>query len=233
MNDNDPLIIVALDYPSLAPLRAFVAQLSPRLCRLKIGNILFTRYGPALVEELMQQGFEVFLDLKFHDIPQTVAQSCRAAADLGVWMINLHVSSGFAAMQAAREAVDQSSNNPLLIGVTVLTSLQSSDLEKLGNQRPLADLVLDLAKQAQTCGLDGVVCSSQEASLLRQHLGDKFLLVTPGIRPEKMADDQRRVLTPCQARAAGASYLVIGRPITQAKNPLAMLQVIADSLETP
>lgn len=227
---NKPRIIVALDFDHIDAVRMLVSQLSPGLCRLKIGNILFTRYGPALVEELMSQSFDVFLDLKFHDIPQTVARSCRVAADLGVWMTNLHVSSGVAAMQMACEAISASHYRPLLIGVTVLTSLQQSDLLLADNKRSVIDSVKELAFEAKRCGLDGVVCSSQEAAVLRQELGQDFVLVTPGIRLEKSGDDQKRVLGPVEACAAGASYLVIGRPITQSNNPLATLEAIAASI---
>lgn len=228
MIKQDIRVIVALDFDAIDELRAFVAKLSPRLCRLKIGNILFTRYGAALVQELMDQGFDVFLDLKFHDIPQTVARSCQAAAELGVWMINLHIASGFAAMKAARTLVDQCSHKPLLIGVTVLTSLQQEDLLRIGITQPLPDLVLSMAEQAREQGLDGIVCSSQEAKMIRQHLGDAFILVTPGIRLQQSVDDQQRVCTPIEAFNAGASYLVIGRPITQADDPVAVLESIVE-----
>ena len=226
----EPRVIVALDFDGIDAVRALVSQLSPKLCRLKIGNILFTHYGPALINELMSQGFEVFLDLKFHDIPQTVAKSCRVVAELGVWMTNLHISSGSAAMQAAREAVSACNRPPLLIGVTVLTSLQRGDLLLGDHAVSLADSVLALAAEAKRCGLDGVVCSSQEAAMLRSQLGGEFLLVTPGIRLEKTDDDQKRVLSPIEACAAGASFLVIGRPITEASNPLATLEAIVASI---
>ncbi len=228
---SDPRVIVALDCPNIAAVRSLVSQLSPSLCRLKIGNILFTHYGPKLVEELMLQDFEVFLDLKFHDIPQTVAKSCRVVADLGVWMTNLHISSGKAAMEAAVEAIKTVSHKPpLLIGVTVLTSLEQSDLMNVDSAIALPDMVCNLAAQAQACGLDGVVCSSLEAAMLRSQSGKDFLLVTPGIRLEAAKDDQKRVLTPEQADKAGASYLVIGRPITEANNPLAILEQIVSNV---
>ena len=224
---QDPRVIVALDYSEIEPLRAVVKQLSPSLCRVKIGNILFTRYGPALVEELMQQGFDIFLDLKFHDIPATVAGACRSAAELGVWMTNLHVATGERAMVAAREAIQDFSTPPLLIGVTVLTSLLQQDLQILTIETDVETLVLQLATLAKQVGLDGVVCSSQEAALLRSVLGEDFLLVTPGIRlTQKIEDDQRRIMTPDAAMAAGASYLVIGRPITHADNPAQVLEEI-------
>lgn len=226
---TDTKIIVALDFPSIEPLRKFVKLLTPDLCRVKIGNILFTRYGPSLVEELMQVGFEVFLDLKFHDIPATVAGACRSAAELGVWMVNLHVSSGERALQAAREILNDFKKPPLLIGVTVLTSLVTKDLAALGIQTELPNLVLQMAHRAKSAGLDGVVCSAEEATLLRRELGEKFVLVTPGIRLTlEDKNDQQRVMTPEAAFVAGASYLVIGRPITQAKDPVKILRELAE-----
>lgn len=226
---NNPNIIVALDHGTLDTVRMLVRQLSPQHCHLKIGNILFTQHGPALVQELMRDGFNVFLDLKYHDIPQTVAASCRAAAEASVWMVNMHVSSGVAAMRLAAETIQtvhqKTSRRTWLIGVTVLTSLDHADLQTLGIQRNVEQTVLHMALTAQQCGLDGVVCSSQEAAMLRQHCGPDFILVTPGIRlPTSPADDQKRIFTPQQALMAGASYLVVGRPITQAADPCAALQ---------
>jgi len=213
-------------------MRALVGQLSPELCRLKIGNILFTRYGPKLVEELMQQGFDVFLDLKYHDIPQTVAGACRSAAELGVWMVNLHVSGGAAMMRAAREMVDQFKHKPLLIGVTVLTSLDQGDLTLLGVNDDIPSQVNRMANLAKQHGLGGIICSAHEASQLRSHLGNDFVLVTPGIRLNADAkDDQKRIMTPEAAINSGSTYLVIGRSITKATDPLATLKVIADSIK--
>ncbi len=225
---SDPKIIVALDYPEAQPALALVDQLEPRLCRLKVGKELFTAAGPHLVEQLMQRGFEVFLDLKFHDIPNTTAQACKAAASLGVWMVNVHALGGRRMMEAARDAVAASSRPPRLIAVTVLTSMAQEDLAGIGISATPAEMVLRLASLARDSGLDGVVCSAQEAALLRQHCGSQFCLVTPGIRPaEAAADDQSRIMTPRAALASGASYLVIGRPITKALDPLLALQNIS------
>lgn len=225
-------IIVALDYPNADSALATVDKLNPALCRLKVGKELFTRAGPDLVRELNRRGFQVFLDLKFHDIPNTVAQACRAAADLGVWMVNVHAQGGRKMMQAARDAlVEYGDQRPLLIAVTILTSLGSEDLAEVGLQGSPADNVLRLAGLAQQCGLEGVVCSPQEAATLKSRFGANFQLVTPGVRPAgAAADDQRRVMTPGLAVSAGASYLVIGRPITQASDPIAVLTVINDEI---
>ncbi len=225
---TDPKIIVALDYPEAAPALALAAQLNPGLCRLKVGKELFTASGPQLVEQLQSRGFEVFLDLKFHDIPNTVAQACKAAAALGVWMVNVHALGGRKMMDAAREALAHSKQSPRLIAVTVLTSMGQEDLAGIGIASSPADMVLRLAKLAQGCGLDGVVCSAQEAALLRRELGAGFCLVTPGIRPPQAdMDDQTRVMTPRAALENGSSYLVIGRPITRAAEPLQALMEIS------
>jgi orotidine-5'-phosphate decarboxylase len=221
---NDPKIIVALDYPNAAPALALADRLEPSLCRLKVGKELFTATGPDVLEKLMQRGFEIFLDLKFHDIPNTTAQACKAAASLGVWMINVHALGGRKMLEAAREAIARSEEQPKLIAVTVLTSMAQPDLSEIGINATSADMVLRLATLARDSGLDGVVCSAQEAALLRKHCGNEFCLVTPGIRPASASrDDQSRVMTPQTAMQAGASYLVIGRPITQAVDPLQAL----------
>ncbi len=228
---SDPKIIVALDYPDAQPAMELVARLEPALCHLKVGKELFTATGPQLVERFMQRGFEVFLDLKFHDIPNTVAQACKAAAALGVWMVNVHALGGRKMMEAAHDAVAQSSRPPKLIAVTVLTSLTQEDLAELGMNISPAELVLRLAALARDSGLDGVVCSAQEAALLRRELGNNFCLVTPGIRPaDTAANDQMRVMTPRAALENGASYLVIGRPITRAPDPLLALQEISQQI---
>ena len=229
--EQEPRIIVALDFARQEPALALVERLDPRRCRLKVGKELFTRCGPALVERLCGLGFQVFLDLKFHDIPNTVAAACAAAADLGVWMTNLHASGGRRMMEAAREALAQRANPPLLIAVTVLTSLDASDLEAIGCPGEPRQRVLGLATLARDAGLDGVVCSPQEAAPVRAALGPGFRLVTPGVRPAGAAvGDQKRVMTPAEARAAGADYLVIGRPITAAADPLAALAMIEQEL---
>jgi orotidine-5'-phosphate decarboxylase len=226
-------IIVALDFPDAASALALVDRLDPALCRLKVGKELFTVAGPDLVRALVARGYEVFLDLKFHDIPNTVAAACRAAAGLGVWMMNVHASGGRRMMQAAREALAELPQRPLLIGVTVLTSMSAEDLAETGIAAEPADQVMRLASLTQACGLDGVVCSAQEAALLRQRLGEDFRLVTPGIRPAgSEAGDQRRVMTPRQAIAAGATDLVIGRPITAASDPVKVLQSINDEIRS-
>ena len=228
---SDPKIIVALDYADAASALALVARLDPALCRLKVGKELFTVAGPQLLEQLQQRGFEVFLDLKFHDIPNTTAQACKAAAVLGVWMVNVHASGGSRMMEAAREALAQVSKPPKLIAVTVLTSMVQADLAELGIVATPAQQVLRLAALAQASGLDGVVCSAQEAVLLRRDCGDKFCLVTPGIRPlDVAADDQSRIMTPRAALENGAHYLVIGRPITKAADPLQALQQISNEI---
>ena len=228
---SDPRIIVALDYPASAPALELVARLDPALCRLKVGKELFTTSGPQLLEQIMHRGFEVFLDLKFHDIPNTTAQACKAAAALGVWMVNVHALGGRRMMEAARDAVAQSAQRPKLIAVTVLTSMSGEDLSELGIAASPADLVLRLAALARDSGLDGVVCSAHEAALLRQSCGNDFCLVTPGIRPaDAAADDQSRVMTPLAALNNGASYLVIGRPITRAPDPLQALLEISQQI---
>jgi orotidine-5'-phosphate decarboxylase len=221
---SDPKIIIALDYPSAVPALALAERLQPSLCRLKVGKELFTSTGPALLEQLMKLGFEIFLDLKFHDIPNTTAQACKAAASLGVWMVNVHALGGRKMLEAACEAIAKSKQQPKLIAVTMLTSMVQQDLADIGISATPAEMVLRLATLARESGLDGVVCSAQEAALLREHCGKEFCLVTPGIRPAQASlDDQLRVMTPQAAMKAGASYLVIGRPITQAGDPLQAL----------
>jgi len=224
---NDPRVAVALDYAQAQEARAFVGRVRPDLCRLKVGKELFVAAGPAFVSELVQAGFQVFLDLKFHDIPNTVAQACKAAASLGVWMLNVHASGGPRMLAAAREALEGLSERPRLIAVTVLTSMGGDELRAVGVDGTPEQQVLRLAALAKAAGLDGVVCSAREAPLLRRQIGDEFLLVTPGIRPAgSAAGDQTRILTPREAMAAGADYLVIGRPITQAPDPVAALVAI-------
>lgn len=219
-------VIVALDFPSEVETLQLVEKLKPDMCRLKVGKELFTRCGPSLVQKLVDAGFDVFLDLKYHDIPHTVAQACRAAADLGVWMLNVHALGGEKMMQAAKRALD-GSDAPRLIAVTWLTSSGQAELDALGIPATPQQMVKRLAQMTQNAGLDGVVCSAQEAPVLRQQSGQDFLLVTPGIRPADAGrDDQQRVVTPQQAMANGASYLVIGRPITRAVNPCRTLLTI-------
>jgi len=225
-------VIVALDVPDAPRALELAARLDPKLCRVKVGKELFTAAGPAVVEQLQQRGFEVFLDLKYHDIPNTVAGACRAAAKLGVWMLNVHASGGEAMMRAAREAVATVSRPPLLIGVTILTSLAEADLQKVGFTGSAEENVVRLARLTRSSGLDGVVCSAQEAKALRAATGPDFTLVTPGIRlPDSPRDDQARTVTPSEAVRMGANYLVIGRPITQSADPATTLESIRSSLE--
>lgn len=224
---NNPRIIVALDFAAQEEALALVAKLDPKLCRLKVGKELFTAAGPALVEKLNERGFEVFLDLKFHDIPNTVASACKAASRLGVWMVNVHALGGRRMMEAAREALEGAAKRPKLIAVTVLTSMGKADLNELGIPGEPRETVLRLAQLTQASGLDGVVCSAQEAAALRQERGTGFCLVTPGIRPTAASqDDQVRIVTPAEAIRLGSDYLVIGRPISKAADPLQVLQQI-------
>lgn len=233
-NAQDAKIVIALDFADAKPALEFVQQIDPKLCRVKVGKELFTAAGPQLIEQLVKRDFSLFLDLKFHDIPNTVAKACEAASRLGVWMLNVHASGGLAMMQAAREGVNKSGHDPLLIAVTVLTSMAEAELAQVGVQGTLLDHVKRLALLTQQAGLDGVVCSAQEASMLRAACGPDFCLVTPGIRPADAAkDDQTRIVTPTQALSLGASYLVIGRPITQAANPLQALEQIIKSITSP
>ena len=228
---SDSKIIIALDYPSADEARSFYKQVDPNRCRVKVGKELFTRAGPEFVRELANAGFDVFLDLKFHDIPNTVAQACLAAADLGIWMLNVHALGGRAMLEAARDAIDRSSQSPLLIAVTILTSMKEDDLKEVGIESSVEVQVERLASLVAECKLDGVVCSSHEVSGLRASLGNELCLVTPGIRPKGSdVGDQKRIMTPKQAVDLGASYLVIGRPITQAANPMAVLEAIEQEL---
>lgn len=226
-----PRIVVAMDYDNAESCVAMAERLDPKLCRLKVGKELFTVAGPQVVEALMARGFEVFLDLKFHDIPNTTAKAVKAAAELGVWMVNVHASGGERMMLAAREQLDKVSGpSPLLIAVTVLTSMERQDLRAVGLDVEPQEQVLNLARLTQQAGLDGVVCSAQEVAMLRAKLGEAFALVTPGIRPQNSAaDDQRRIVTPGDAIAMGSSYLVVGRPITQSADPvLACESIVAE-----
>jgi orotidine-5'-phosphate decarboxylase len=227
----EPLII-ALDYPTRELAEEFVQKISPTDCRIKVGKELFTRAGPAYVEELAARGFEIFLDLKFHDIPNTVAGAVAAAADLGVWMVNVHASGGRRMMEAAADKLATLTQPPLLIGVTVLTSMSADDLAETGVEADPARQVLRLARLALDAGLDGLVCSAQEAEKLSRMFGPQIQLVTPGIRPASAAaDDQRRVMTPVKAYMAGSRHLVIGRPVTKASDPLKALKMIQQEIE--
>lgn len=225
-------VVVALDYDNRDKALAFVDRIDPRDCRLKVGKEMFTLFGPQLVRDLQERGFDVFLDLKFHDIPNTAAHAVKAAADLGVWMVNVHASGGARMMTAAKEALVPFGNDaPLLIAVTVLTSMEASDLHGLGISATPAEHAERLAGLTQQCGLDGVVCSAQEAVRFKAAFGQQFKLVTPGIRPQgSEAGDQRRIMTPEQALAAGVDYMVIGRPVTQSADPAQTLRDINASL---
>ncbi|MDR9889785.1 orotidine-5'-phosphate decarboxylase [Pseudenterobacter timonensis] len=227
-------VVVALDYNNRDSALAFVDRIDPRDCRLKVGKEMFTLFGPQIVRDLQQRGFDVFLDLKFHDIPNTTAHAVAAAAELGVWMVNVHASGGARMMTAAREALlPFGKEAPLLIAVTVLTSMEASDLADLGITLSPADHAERLARLTQNCGLDGVVCSAQEAVRFKRELGQGFRLVTPGIRPQgSEAGDQRRIMTPQEAFSAGVDYMVIGRPVTQSADPAQTLKAINASLGT-
>jgi len=228
MSVDKKRVIVALDYPDQHQALAMAAQLDPQKCRVKVGKELFTRCGPSIVEALQLKGFDVFLDLKFHDIPNTTAKAVRAAAELGVWMVNVHASGGRRMMEAARNELEQvNSTDTLLIGVTVLTSMERSDLLELGIDAEPLEHVKRLAKLTESSGLHGIVCSAQEVTPLRQIIGADFKLVTPGIRPaDADVGDQKRIMTPADAIAAGSDYLVIGRPITKAETPIEALAKI-------
>jgi orotidine-5'-phosphate decarboxylase len=224
-------IIVALDFPDARQALGLAERLDPGRCRLKVGFELFVSAGPALVERLVGSGFDVFLDLKFHDIPNTVRSAAAAASRLGVWMLNVHALGGRAMLEAAREGVEAGAHRPKLIAVTILTSLGAAELTELGIASAVDTEVLRLTSLARASGLDGVVCSAQEAPTLRGAQGEEFLLVTPGIRPRSGAqDDQRRVVTPREAVERGADYLVIGRPITRAPDPVAAIESIRREL---
>lgn len=231
MANSSSRVIVAMDFDNQHSALQLAEQLDPSQCRLKVGKELFTVAGPQLVKALVERNFDVFLDLKFHDIPNTTAHAVSAAADLGVWMTNVHASGGSRMMSAAKQALEQQGSSMLLIGVTVLTSMDDTDIAELGIDRSPAAQVEHLARLAQQAGLHGVVCSAQEASTLKAELGADFKLVTPGIRlPDSAADDQRRVVSPPEAMALGSDYLVIGRPITQSANPFETLVQINRSL---
>lgn len=227
---NSP-IIVALDNMTVEAALVLADQLDPALCRLKVGKELFTRCGPTIIQSLHERQFEVFLDLKFHDIPNTTAQAVLAAAELGVWMVNVHASAGLQAMSLAKKRLVTGNYKTLLIAVTVLTSMSKDDLVQIGVNDDLDAQVSRLAQLTKQAGLDGVVCSAQEAKALKALCGNDFKLITPGIRsPEDSTDDQQRICTPKQALSNGSDYLVIGRSITQALDPTAKLQTIIQGI---
>jgi orotidine-5'-phosphate decarboxylase len=227
----EKIIIVPLDYNNFDDAIAMASKLDPNKCRVKVGKELFTSTGPNVVSKLIDMGFDVFLDMKYHDIPNTVAGAVAAAAQLGVWMVNVHASGGSRMMAAAVDAVQRSTHKPILIAVTVLTSMDAEDLFELGIDIEPIEQVKKLALLAQSSGLDGVVCSAAEAAALKNITADNFCLVTPGIRPAGFAaDDQRRIVTPHDALANGSDYLVIGRPITKAVDPAKALDEILTTL---
>jgi len=232
INDTSRLI-VAMDFADKNQALSLADQLDPKRCRLKVGKEMYTRFGPEFVKQLQNKDFELFLDLKFHDIPNTVAKACAAAADLGVWMINVHTSGGRKMMEAAAAVLQEYRDDvPLITGVTVLTSMSLEEMRETGIESSIEDRVIALSKLAQDSGLDGVVCSALEASSLRKEVTDDFLLVTPGIRPAgSAAGDQHRIMTPVDALTAGSDYLVIGRPVTQAGDPLKAMCDITESID--
>jgi len=224
-------LIIALDFSNVSQALDFVRLLEPNDCKLKVGFELFVAAGPNFVKHLVDRGFDVFLDLKFHDIPNTVAAACKSSANLGVWMMNVHASGGQKMLLAAVETLKEKDDSPLLIAVSVLTSMDDTALLEVSVNQTVQEQVLTLSVMSEKCGLDGMVCSAQEVALLRKNIGDKFLLVTPGIRPEgSQQNDQTRIMTPERAVIAGSSYLVIGRPITQANDPLRLIEKINLSL---
>ena len=230
---DSPRIVIAMDFDSKESCLAMANKLDPSLCRLKVGKELFTSTGPAVVEALMNKGFDVFLDLKFHDIPNTTSKAVKAAAELGVWMVNVHASGGRRMMEASREILDATSGqSPLLIAVTVLTSMDQADLKGIGVSKSPEEQVVYLAELAKQSGMDGVVCSARESRVLASSLGRDFCLVTPGIRPAGAnSDDQRRIVTPGDAVKDGSHYLVIGRPVTQAEDPIRVLSDINEEVQ--
>ena len=229
---NAPRIIVALDYPDAASALGFADNLSPEMCRVKVGKELFTAAGPFIIEKLVSRGFDVFLDLKFHDIPNTVAGAVRAAADMGVWMLNVHAMGGRKMLEAAREALDKAASPPLLIAVTILTSIDKQALSEIGLHGSVRDNVMRLAHLAMAARLDGIVCSAQEVNALRSELGGEFVMVTPGIRlATDMADDQKRIMMPLEAIKSGSDYLVIGRSITRADSPHQVLLTLNSEID--
>lgn len=220
-------LIIALDFPSAEEALNFIKPLNPQMCKLKVGFELFVAAGPDFVKKLVDAGYDVFLDLKFHDIPNTVASACQSAADLGVWMMNVHASGSQKMMSKAKQALDETGKDIKLIAVTVLTSMDDEQLGLVNVNIPAREQVKHLAKLTKDSSLDGVVCSAQEAKMLRELMGEDFLLVTPGIRPSGSdKGDQSRVMTPLEARQAGVSYIVVGRPITQSETPLEVIEAI-------
>ena len=231
VSDLSKPFIVALDYSDEREALSIADKLSPDLCRLKVGKELFTACGMSLVDQLHDRGYEIFLDLKFHDIPNTVEKAINVIADKNIWMTNVHASGGERMLLSARKAIDNAGSSTKLIGVTVLTSFNDMEMLSIGINHPLVSQVELLSKITRDCGLDGVVCSAKEAKILRNLHGDGFLLVTPGIRMESSHDDQIRVMRPDEAVSMGSNYLVVGRPITKSNAPLDSLQKMYDCLD--
>lgn len=230
-NQNDSKVIVALDFPNAAAATVLLDQLDPSMCKLKVGKELFTAEGPGFIEKLAGRGFQVFLDLKFHDIPNTVASACAVAADMGVWMMNVHATGGRKMMETAANRLAQKTERPLLIAVTILTSLSQQEINEIGYPGTPEENVVRLAELTQSSGLDGIVCSPMEAQSVRRVVNSDFVLVTPGVRPAFAAtDDQKRIMTPSDALEAGSNYLVIGRPITAAEDPMKNLGLILEEI---
>jgi len=231
MKIHEPRVIVALDYKNEEDAMRFVELVNPSLCKLKVGKELFTHTGPNFVSNLIKKGFDVFLDLKFYDIPSTVSKAVAAADDMGVWMTDIHASGGSKMMEEARNTLDKNNSEMLIIAVTVLTSLSRSDLNEVGISFSPEQQVNKLASLAKKSGMDGVVASALEAAELRNSYDDDFILVTPGIRHNLVTtNDQKRIMTPSQAIFSGSNYLVIGRPITQASNPVSALKLVNDEI---
>ena len=221
--ENRIIIPLDLDYSQAINI---AKTLDPNICRLKVGSQLFTSSGPRVIKELHSLGFDIFLDLKFHDIPNTVHESVKSAADLGVWMVNVHASGGSKMLEASNKALLGYENPPLLIGVTVLTSLSEEEIKEIG-LKGIQGQVLQLAGLVKDNGLDGVVCAASDTTAIKSKFGEDFLAVTPGIRPENSnTNDQSRVATPSEAIKNGSDYLVIGRPVTGSKNPKDVLEKI-------
>jgi len=227
---NDSKVIVALDFSSLNETEIFLKKIKGQNCRLKVGKELFTKEGPNVIKLIQQYDFEIFLDLKFHDIPNTVSHAIKASCNLGVWMVNVHASGGKQMMLAAREAVECSSHKPLLIAVTILTSFDNSSYQELGFKNDLQEQIAYLATMSEKSGMDGIVCSANDICFIKPLVNEKFQFITPGIRVQKSSDDQKRVTTPENAISNGSNYLVIGRPVTLSDDPASMIEKINQSI---
>ncbi|QIQ41605.1 MAG: orotidine-5'-phosphate decarboxylase [Buchnera aphidicola (Aphis urticata)] len=229
---NIPKIIIALDFNDKKDAMKLVDLLNPDVFYLKIGKEMFTMLGKKFIHELHQLGFNIFLDLKFHDIPNTVFNATKAAADMGIWMLSIHASGGKKMLTSAKKALQSFKTRPLLIGVTVLTSFTRTDLKDIGIQIPLQDYILILSKLSSDCGLDGVVCPGKEAEKIKLLCGNKCKIITPGIRcVNDSTFDQNQIITPKQAKKFPIDYIVVGRSITSSKNPIKKLNFIIQSMQ--